>query len=483
MSAKNLDTHNRWRNKTVAFRVSPEENEQIDAAVRLSGLTKQDYITKRLLCRDVVVQGNPRVYKALRDELATVLAELWRIRDGANVDSELLDTIRMIAAIMGGRETKRTVPVPSAPTDGEQPISQTTAKSIAEETAENNPQEESLEEMLRDMRRMSDPAYLHTVSMNDLYQNIYQSRPPVIDGLLYPGTYLFAGAPKVGKSFLMAQLAYHVSMGLPLWGYPVHKGTVLYLALEDDHRRLQGRLYRMFGTEGTDNLLFAVYAKQLGVGLEEQLKKFVREHPNTKLIIIDTLQKIREAGGDKYSYANDYEVVGKLKRLADDCGVCLLLVHHTRKQQADDKFDMISGTNGLLGAADGAFLLQKEKRTDGSAVLDVAGRDQQDQRFYLTRDKERLIWTLERTETEAWTEPPDPVLEAIAALVTAEKPTWGGTATELVAALQTDMKPNALAMRLNVRAGKLLTDYHIRYENSRSHAGRSISLTLEPSQA
>lgn len=168
---------------------------------------------------------------------------------------------------------------------------------------------------------------------------------------------------------------------------------------------------------------------------------------------------------------------------SDDCGVCLLLVHHTRKQQADDKFDMISGTNGLLGAADGAFLLQKEKRTDGSAVLDVAGRDQQDQRFYLTRDKERLIWTLERTETEAWTEPPDPVLEAIAALVTAEKPTWGGTATELVAALQTDMKPNALAMRLNVRAGKLLIDYHIRYENSRSHAGRSISLTLEPSQA
>jgi len=102
MSAKNLDTHNRWRNKTVAFRVSPEENEQIDVAVRLSGLTKQDYITKRLLCRDVVVQGNPRVYKALRDELAAVLAELRRAGDGANMDGELLDTIRMIAAIMSG---------------------------------------------------------------------------------------------------------------------------------------------------------------------------------------------------------------------------------------------------------------------------------------------------------------------------------------------------------------------------------------------
>lgn len=102
MSVKNLDRHNRWRNKTVAFRVSPDEDREIETAVRLSGLTKQDYITRRLLCRDVVVQGNPRVYKALRDELATVLAELWRIRDGANVDSELLDTIRMIAAIMGG---------------------------------------------------------------------------------------------------------------------------------------------------------------------------------------------------------------------------------------------------------------------------------------------------------------------------------------------------------------------------------------------
>ena len=217
-----------------------------------------------------------------------------------------------------------------------------------------------MEDILRELQRTSDPAYLHTVSMNELYQNVYQSRPPIIDGLLYPGTYLFAGAPKVGKSFLMAQLAYHVSMGLPLWGYPVHKGTVLYLALEDDHRRLQGRLYRMFGMDGTNDLLFAIYAKQLGLGLEEQLKKFVRQHPDTKLIIIDTLQKVREVGGDKYSYANDYEVVGKLKRLADDCGICLLLVHHTRKQQADDKFDMISGTNGLLGAADGAFLLQRK---------------------------------------------------------------------------------------------------------------------------
>src|SRR5574344_2181435 len=102
MSLKNRDEHNRWRNKTVAFRVSPEEDEQIEIAVKLTGLTKQDYIIRRLLCKDVVVQGNPRVYKALRNQFATVLDELQRIETGSKVDDELMDMIDMIAAIMDG---------------------------------------------------------------------------------------------------------------------------------------------------------------------------------------------------------------------------------------------------------------------------------------------------------------------------------------------------------------------------------------------
>lgn len=101
MSLKNRDNHNRWRNKTVAFRVSPEEDMQIETFVKLSGLTKQDYITRRLICKDVVVQGNPRVYKALRDQLAAVLDELRRIEAGG-INDELLDVIEMIAAIMDG---------------------------------------------------------------------------------------------------------------------------------------------------------------------------------------------------------------------------------------------------------------------------------------------------------------------------------------------------------------------------------------------
>ena len=242
-----------------------------------------------------------------------------------------------------------TAPNVSVGADTEQPIQKIAENSIYE--YEENIK--SFEEMQREMQLSLDPSYLKAVSMNELFDTQYQSKPPLIDGLLYPGTYIFAGSPKLGKSFLMAQLAYHVSTGTPLWNYTTRKGTVLYLALEDDYRRLQERLYRMFGTESADNLFFSVSAGQLGKGLDEQLARFVAEHTDTKLIIIDTLQKVREVGGDNYSYANDYQIMARLKSFADAHGLCILLVHHTRKQTADDKFDMISGTSGLLGAADG----------------------------------------------------------------------------------------------------------------------------------
>ena len=102
MSAKNLDNKGRFRSRTIGFRVSPEEDAQISVAVSLSGLTKQDYITNRLLCRDIVVQGNPRVYKALKDQLAKVLDELKRIENGTEVDEDLLATINLITVTLDG---------------------------------------------------------------------------------------------------------------------------------------------------------------------------------------------------------------------------------------------------------------------------------------------------------------------------------------------------------------------------------------------
>lgn len=377
-------------------------------------------------------------------------------------------------------QEKTTVPIPPVGAGGEQPISKTTTEIIPSASTEINlieeNSEENFEELYRQMQRISDPAYLHTISLTELYETKYESRPPVIDGLLYNGAYLFVGAPKVGKSFFMAQLAYHVSTGQKLWDYDVHQGTVLYLALEDDYRRLQARMSRMFGVGGAANLRFAVYAKQLGAGLDEQLEKFVRDHPDTRLIIIDTLQKIREASGDAYSYANDYEIIGRMKQFADQKGVCVLLVHHTRKQLAGDKFEMISGTNGLLGCADGAFLLQKEKRTDLSATLDIVGRDQPDQRLHLIRDPERLIWLLDHAETELWESPPDPLLDKIAAVITEDNPEWNGSATELVCLLQVDIQPNILTRKLNVKAGELRNEYQIDYSIKRTRNGSAICL-------
>lgn len=385
---------------------------------------------------------------------------------------------------MGIDTKEKTALATSVGADERQSIQLCNEKIIPAETTEiNYPDEnssEDFEKICQQMQRMSDPTYLHTVSMNELYETVYQGRPPVIDGLLYSGTYLFAGAPKVGKSFFMAQLAYHISTGQKLWDYSVHQGTVLYLALEDDYQRLQERMSRMFGVEGTDNLHFAVYAKQLGAGLDEQLEKFIREHRDTRLVIIDTLQKIREVSTDAYSYANDYDIVGRMKQFADKHGVCLLLVHHTRKQQAGDKFEMISGTTGLLGCADGAFLLQKEKRTDLSATLDIVGRDQPDQKLHLIRDADKLIWQLDHAETELWKRPPDPLLEKIAAVLTEDNPIWNGSATELAALLQEDMQPNILTRRLNVKAGELRNEYQIDYSIKRTRNGSAICLTRQP---
>lgn len=371
-----------------------------------------------------------------------------------------------------------TAPCVSVGADTEQSSQKCTDNSITENAENIN----RFEKMQRDLRKMLDPSYLKTMSMTELYDTVFHSKPPLIDCLLYPGIYLFVGAPKLGKSFMMAQLAYHISTGTPLWNYTVRKGTVLYLALEDDYRRLQERLYRMFGTDGAENLFFSVSAGQLGNGLDEQLIRFMQEHPDTKLIIIDTLQKVREVGGDNYSYANDYEIITRLKKFADRYGITLLLVHHTRKQKADDTFDMISGTNGLLGAADGAFLLQKEKRTGNTATLEVSGRDQQDQRLHLKRNENTLAWDLERTETELWKEPPEPLLEIIAEKITADFSEWQGTPTELCEFLSVEMKANALTMKLNVNAGRLYNEYKMSEYNglsaSRTAFENNISIRL-----
>lgn len=385
---------------------------------------------------------------------------------------------------MSSTNKKMTVQTPSVGADGEQPTTNI-INSITPELEEikSKDRKDRLILLGHKLNQESSKNYLPTINLDELFESVYRSKPAIVENLIYPGTYILAGAPKVGKSFLVAQLAYHIATGQRLWDYEVKQSTVLYLALEDDHRRLQKRMNRMFGVDGTANLFFAITAKKLGEGLEDQLEEFINLHPDTRLIIIDTLQKIRQGNGDSYSYANDYECVGNLKKFADQKEICLLIVHHTRKQQASDKFDMISGTTGILGCADGAFVLQKERRTDCSATLDIVGRDQCDQRLYLIRNQEKLLWDLDHTETELWKYPPDPIVLKIAEFITTDNPKWNGNASELVEILKLDIAPNALTKKLNIGAGTLENDYGIRYESSRNHDGRRINFELISSEA
>ena len=184
-------------------------------------------------------------------------------------------------------EKERTALNPSVAAEGEQPITNHNA-SIADGAGDVNTQTVN--------SRKGEKNKLKTVSMTDLSGQVYTSRLPIIGGLLYPGTYILAGASKLGKSFLMAQLAYHVSTGTDMWGFPVQRGSVLYLALEDDFGRLQKRLYKMFGVETAKNLYFGIEASSLGDGLIDLLEGFVEDHPDTRLIIVDTLQKLKAGG-------------------------------------------------------------------------------------------------------------------------------------------------------------------------------------------
>ena len=331
------------------------------------------------------------------------------------------------------------------------------------------------EEIFVDPRKL-DPRYIETHTMQDLLDTAFVPRLPIIEGFLYPGTYLIAGSPKIGKSFLVTQIGYSIATGTPLWGMPVQQGSVLYLALEDDCPRLQRRISRMFGVEGTAAFHFATRAKSVENGLMQQLEGFIREHADTRLIIIDTLQKVRGDESEKYSYANDYQIIASLKALTDSMPIAILIVHHTRKQDAEDKFDTISGTTGLLGAADGAFLLRKEKRTSPEATLDVVGRDQQDLRFKLLFRYESCTFDLTETETELWRDPPDPLLEAVAALVSEDSPLCEGTATELAMRIGSTLPPNHLSRKLNVNVSRLLSEYGVLCAPQRSHEGRRIRL-------
>lgn len=357
-------------------------------------------------------------------------------------------------------EKETTAPIPSVAPDGEQPSALARTDSITE-----------IEETHKQFGK------IQIMTMPELMETRFRVRPAVIDGLLPAGTYLLAGAPKIGKSFLVLQMAYQVSMGAPFLGF---SSRLLYLALEDTCERLQKRLAQMT-EQDSEHLILSVFSETLDEGLTERLSDFWSEHTDTVLIIIDTLQRVRGRTPDNGSYAADYDTLARLKEFSDTYGVTVLVVHHTRKEGAEDVFNMISGTNGLMGAADGALLLHKDKRTASDAVLEVVGRDQPQLRLHLRFAAAHLCWEMLEAETERYREPPCPLLEVLSRLVNEENPSWNGTATELAQCLSKmdssqSFTPNWIVRTLNAQQDTLLRKYDIRYVAHRTREGKSLSL-------
>ena len=225
--------------------------------------------------------------------------------------------------------------------------------------------------------------------------------PPnfVVDTLISQGLHILAGSPKVGKSWLALWLAVTVAKGEPVWNMTTKQGTTLYLCLEDSVLRIQNRLFEIT-EDAPSSVHFCTECALIGQGLEEQVDAFIAAHPDTVLVIIDTLQMVRPV--HDATYANDYRDLSVLKRLADKHGIAILLIHHLRKEKAEDVFHRISGTTAISGAVDSSFTLVEEKRGSGRARLTCVGRDIEYRELELRRSEEN-VWELvsdSRTQPE-----------------------------------------------------------------------------------
>ncbi len=230
---------------------------------------------------------------------------------------------------------------------------------------------------------------LNTIDGETLMSRPLQPLNFVVDTLISQGLHILAGSPKVGKSWLALWLAVSVAKGEPVWGMQVKKGTTLYLCLEDSQLRIQNRLFDVT-EDAPANVHFCTESRILGDGLTEQLENFLTEHPDTSLVIIDTLQMIRGTTYDN-TYANDYHDLSALKRLADAHSIAILLIHHLRKEKADDVFNRISGTTAISGAVDSSFTLVEEQRGSGRARLSCIGRDIEYRELELRRNADN-VW-------------------------------------------------------------------------------------------
>ncbi len=315
---------------------------------------------------------------------------------------------------------------------------------------------------------------LETKSCEEIMSTAYKPLAYCVDGLLTQGLYLLAGAPKAGKSWLALDICLSVAKGEDVLKHQTHIGTALYLCLEDSYHRIQNRLYELTD-EPTENLYFAIMSESLGNGLKLQIEKFKSEHSDLKLVVIDTLQMVRNE--KDCGYGADYKELSVLKSLADKLAITILLVHHTRKCYDSDPFNMISGSTGISGCADGSMVLVETFRGSRKGTLYCVGRDIGNAEIAVGFDETVMKWIVSD-------EPPpqkshDNIFLSAVYLFIRKRFYFVGSATELIDELKSitdeEFFPNRVTRDL-VQNGYELSKYGIEFQYKRTHSGRIIHL-------
>lgn len=320
---------------------------------------------------------------------------------------------------------------------------------------------------------------IQLIDAETLYYKPLEHPKMLIDGVLSDGLAIMAGDSKIGKSWMVLWMCLQISKGEPVWGLPTRKTDVVYLALEDREWRVQQRMQDLTDTP-PDNLHFGFSCGQLGAELESQIEDVLKDYPSTGMLFIDTLQMVRDNVSAKVNaYAQDYKDLSSLKKIADNHGICIFVVHHTRKERdGGNIFNDMTGSTGIMGVADTGMILRKDDRFGDNATLCITGRDVEEKKLKMQMRGVKWEITEELSADDLRKERiPDFVFKVVDFLF--EHRQFEGTVTELLAAVDnTELKPNVASKYLTRFYSEVFAPMGISYEYRKTAAARIISLAL-----
>ena len=320
---------------------------------------------------------------------------------------------------------------------------------------------------------------IQLIDAETLYYKPLEHPKMLIDGVLSDGLAIMAGDSKIGKSWMVLWMCLQISKGEPVWGLPTRKTDVVYLALEDREWRVQQRMQDLTDTP-PENLHFGFSCGQLGAELESQIEDVLKDYPSTGLLFIDTLQMVRDNVSAKVNaYAQDYKDLSSLKKIADNHGICIFVVHHTRKERdGGNIFNDMTGSTGIMGVADTGMILRKDDRFGDNATLCITGRDVEEKKLKMQMCGVKWEITEELSADDLRKERiPDFVFKVVDFLF--EHRQFEGTVTELLAAVgNTVLKPNVASKYLTRFYSEVFAPMGITYEYRKTAAARTINLAL-----